>query len=169
MILERMKAILVDTGLPKNLWLEIAKTVVYIKNRTPTKAVDGMTPHEAWHGSKPDLSDLRIIGCDAYVHVPKQTRTKLESHAVKGRLVGYAGMNQYKIWVEGRASSSHEMSSLMKAYEACKQTSSIFLRSTMKSSYSPSKGGKNPHSNTARTLTDAEAVGGSRGIGGSGG
>jgi hypothetical protein len=49
-------------------------------------------------------------------------------------------------WKEERTSSSHEMSSLTKALEAClyKQTSLIFLRSTMKSSYSPLQGKQNP-------------------------
>jgi hypothetical protein len=64
--------------------------------------VDGMTLHKAWYGLKPDPSHLRIIGCDAYVHVPKQTQIKLDPHTVKSWLIGYVGTIQYKIWVEGR-------------------------------------------------------------------
>jgi hypothetical protein len=102
-----------------------------------------MTPHEAWHGSKPDLSHLRIIGCNAYVHVPKQTRTKLESHAVKGRLVGYIGRTNIRSgWKEERTSSFHEMSSLTKAHEACRHKQS--LTSIMKSSCSPLQGRHHP-------------------------
>jgi hypothetical protein len=31
-------------------------TAVYILNRSPTKALNGMTPYEAWHGRKPAFS-----------------------------------------------------------------------------------------------------------------
>ena len=46
-ILERTKAILADTELPKKLWMEIASTVVHLKNRSPTKSLDRKTPYEA--------------------------------------------------------------------------------------------------------------------------
>jgi hypothetical protein len=35
----------------------------------------------------------------AYVHVPKEKRTKLDTHSHKGIMIGYGGgTNQYKIW-----------------------------------------------------------------------
>ena len=96
-IMERVKAIIAESKLDKRLWMEIADTVVYLKNRSPTSAV-ATTPYELWHGAKPDLSHLRIIGSTAYVHVPKEKRTKLDTHSHKGILVGYGGTNQYKVW-----------------------------------------------------------------------
>jgi hypothetical protein len=33
-------------------------TVVYILNRSPIKALDGITPYEAWHGHKPVVGHL---------------------------------------------------------------------------------------------------------------
>ena len=97
-IVERTKAILADSNLPKQLWMEIASTVVYLKNRSPTSAVKDMTPYEAWHKEKPDLSHLQIIGTKAYVHVPKDLRKKLDFNAKTGIFVGYDGRNQYRIW-----------------------------------------------------------------------
>ena len=97
-ILERTKAILAESQLPKGLWMEIATTVVYLKNRSPTTALEGITPFEAWFGKKPNLSHLKSIGCTAYVHVPKEKRKKLDSHSRKCKLVGYAGTNQYRLW-----------------------------------------------------------------------
>ena len=35
------------------------------------RAVDGMTPYEAWYGYKPKAHHLRVFGCDAYAHIPK--------------------------------------------------------------------------------------------------
>jgi transposase InsO family protein len=39
-------------------WGEAVVTSVYILNRSPTKALNGMTPYEAWHGHKPAISHL---------------------------------------------------------------------------------------------------------------
>src|SRR5205814_900105 len=96
-IMERVKAIIAEAKLDKRLWMEIASTVVYLKNRSPTSAV-ATTPYELWHGNKPNLSHLKIIGSMAYIHVPKEKRMKLDTHSHKGILVGYGGTNQYKVW-----------------------------------------------------------------------
>src|SRR5277367_3432888 len=97
-IMERVKAIIAEAKLDKRLWMDLADTVVYLKNRSPTSAV-ATTPYELWHGKKPDLSHLRIIGSTAYIHVPKEKRIKLDTNSHKGILIGYGGgTNQYKMW-----------------------------------------------------------------------
>ena len=71
-ILDRLRAILAETGLRKDLWAELLSTVVYLKNRSPTTALtDSKTPYEAWYGRKPALEHLRIVGCVAYYHLPQ--------------------------------------------------------------------------------------------------
>ena len=98
MIMERVRAIIAEARLDKRLWMDLADTVVYLKDRSPTTAV-ATTPYELWHGTKPDLSHLRIIGSTAYVHVPKEKRIKLDTHSHKGIMIGYGGStNQYKVW-----------------------------------------------------------------------
>src|SRR5579862_4818729 len=77
--------------------MELAQTVVYLKNRSPTTAVP-TTPYEAWHGVRPDLSHLRIPGSTAYIHIPKEKHTKLDTHSHKGILVGYDETHQYRVW-----------------------------------------------------------------------
>src|SRR5436190_8648807 len=77
--------------------MELANTVDYLKNRSPTSAV-ATTPYELWNGVKPNLTHLRILGSAAYIHVPKEKRTKLDTYSHKGILVGYGGTNQYRVW-----------------------------------------------------------------------
>src|SRR5277367_3916835 len=96
-IMERVKAIIGEFKLDKKLWMELADTVVYLKNRSPTTSV-ATTPYELWQGVKPDLSHLRIIGSTAYVHIAKEKRMKLDTHSHKGIMIGYGGTNQYRIW-----------------------------------------------------------------------
>ena len=80
---------LADSKLPHRFWAEVLSTCVYLRNRSPTKALEGITPNEAWSGIKPDVSLLRIFGCSAYVHVPKVERNKLDFKTRKCVLLDY--------------------------------------------------------------------------------
>lgn len=52
-------------------------------------ALDGIvTLEEEWTSINPSLSHLRIFGCDAYVHIPKDKRKKLDFKNQKCILVG---------------------------------------------------------------------------------
>ena len=62
--------------------------------------VDAPTPIEAFTAKKPNLSHLRVIGSKAHILIPKEVREhKFKPRAVIGRLVGYDGVNQYRMWV----------------------------------------------------------------------
>jgi hypothetical protein len=61
-ILERVRALLHASGLLKNLWGEAARHVVWLMNRTSTKAIEGKTPFKATFGKKPSLTDVREWG-----------------------------------------------------------------------------------------------------------
>jgi hypothetical protein len=41
---------LIGSGLPKNLWAEAILSAVYLLNRSPTKALEIVTPAEKWYG-----------------------------------------------------------------------------------------------------------------------
>ena len=52
--------------MPAVFWGEAVVAAVYILNRSPTKALDGRTSYEAWHGRKPADSHLWVFGCLAF-------------------------------------------------------------------------------------------------------
>ena len=52
--------------------------MVYLINRGPSSALDGGIQEEAWTGKKVNYSFLKVFGCEAFVHVDKELRTKLE-------------------------------------------------------------------------------------------
>ena len=54
--------------LPKFLWGEVMKHAIYLKNRTLTKALNRMTPYEAFYGKKPNLAGLHEFGDKVWVH-----------------------------------------------------------------------------------------------------
>ena len=88
-IVEMSRSMLLDAKLPKKFWAECVSTAVYLRNCCPTKAVKDKTPYEAWNGQKPKVNHLRLFGCDAYTHIPKDERGKLDSKARKCVLLGY--------------------------------------------------------------------------------
>lgn len=71
---------------------------------TLAKAVRGMTPFEAWTKMKPSVGHLRVFGSDAYAHVPKEERRKLDSKAKKCIFVGYGNETKgYRLYDPTRA------------------------------------------------------------------
>ncbi|WVZ94595.1 hypothetical protein U9M48_040468 [Paspalum notatum var. saurae] len=86
-------------GMPAAFWGEAVMTAVYILNRASTKALDGQTPFEAWHGRKPDVSHLRTFGCIGHVKVTKPGLSKLEDRSKPMVLLGYeAGSKAYRMY-----------------------------------------------------------------------
>ena len=88
-VIESTRAMLHHAKMPLKFWAEALNTAVYLRNRSPTTALDGITPYECFHGEKPDVSNLRVFGCKAFVHVPKEKRSKLEGKSVNCIFVGY--------------------------------------------------------------------------------
>ena len=68
-------------------------------NRSPTLALIDKTPQEVWTGKKSSIEHLKVFGCDDYVHIPKEKRSKLDNKAKKCIFIGYKyGMRVYKLW-----------------------------------------------------------------------
>ena len=85
--------------LGQEFWAEVVETTCYLVNRSPSSALEDKTPQEIWTGKNPSISHLRVFGCDAYVHVPKEKRTKLDSKFEKCIFIGYKdGLKGYKLW-----------------------------------------------------------------------
>ena len=53
-------------------------TACYLVKRSPSSALGEKTPQEVWIGKEPSLTHLKVFGCDAYVHVPKENMRKLD-------------------------------------------------------------------------------------------
>ena len=82
-----------------HFWAEAVSTATYLRNRSPTKAVARMTPYEAWTGLKPQVGGLRVFGCQAFVHVLKDERKKLDSKSKKCIFLGYgANTKGYRLY-----------------------------------------------------------------------
>ncbi|KAJ1530149.1 hypothetical protein ONE63_005080 [Megalurothrips usitatus] len=88
-LLDKARTMLLDAGLDQRYWAEAVSTSVYLRNRLETAPLPGTTPEEAWSGKPVDVSHLRIFGCDAYAHIPKEKRGKLDPKAERYIFLGY--------------------------------------------------------------------------------
>ena len=89
-IMEAVRSMLKDKNLPTNFWAEAVATAVYVMNRSPTQAVEGKTPYEAWFGRRPNVSNFRIFRSIAFAHVSAELRRKLDEKSVKYIFIGYS-------------------------------------------------------------------------------
>ncbi|MCO5547266.1 hypothetical protein L7F22_000713 [Adiantum nelumboides] len=98
-IMEMARAMLAHASLPRSYWAEACNTAVYIQNRSPTHALQDMTPFQAYYGCKPTVSHFRVFGCSAFVHIPKEKRQKLDFKSRKLLFLGYsAESNAYRLY-----------------------------------------------------------------------
>ena len=70
-IMEAARAMLHDEDLPMHLWVEAARTEVYVQNRTPHTVLENKTPEKVFSSKKLEVSHLRIFGGPVYIHIPK--------------------------------------------------------------------------------------------------
>ncbi|GJS24896.1 retrotransposon protein, putative, ty1-copia subclass [Tanacetum coccineum] len=85
-LLDMVRSMFNLTTLPLSFWDYALESVVRILNMVPTKKVD-KTPYEIWHGKVPNLSYLKVWGCEAYVK--RDSADKLQQRSVKCIFVGY--------------------------------------------------------------------------------
>jgi hypothetical protein len=103
-IANKIRTLLIDTHLPEKLWIKLVKTVVYLRNKSPTRTLDQLTPYKYLYKKKPDISHLRIINSAIYCHeVERESgpnrKMKLELRARKYRLIRYGkGTTQLRVW-----------------------------------------------------------------------
>lgn len=99
-IFDRVRCMLSHAKLDKSFWGEAALTAVYLINKHPTSALNGQIPDELWFNKKVSLNHLRVFGCEAYAHIPKQKRkSKLDPRSKKCILVGYDSFDRsYRLY-----------------------------------------------------------------------
>ena len=72
---------------------------MYIHNRSPTRALNKITPYESVFKTKPNISHLKVFGSKAYLHRPLSTRDKLDRKAKNCLMGGYSmEYKAYRLW-----------------------------------------------------------------------
>ena len=90
-LVECARCMLEHAGMPKQYWGEAVMTAAFLRNRLPTRAQDlHKSPYEEWTKKKPLLANVKVFGCHAYVHIPKEKRSKLNARSTLCKFIGYS-------------------------------------------------------------------------------
>ena len=90
-----------NVSLSETLWVEAFSHAIWIKNRSPSRALEGkITPWEAFYKLKPSLNVERIFGSRVYITYPPEHRRKslLQARGWLGYFVGFETEAVLRIW-----------------------------------------------------------------------
>ena len=90
-----------NANLTQGFWAEAVAIAVHLINRSHSKVLDKEAVAEMiWLGKKPSYKHLRVFGCEAYSHIPKEFWNKLEPKSRKCIFLGYGEFGEmgYRLW-----------------------------------------------------------------------
>jgi hypothetical protein len=87
MLLEHVRALQHEAGLPKMLWGEALCHTTWLKNCMAICVLDAKTPFKVLFGTPPDLLVAHLWGCKVWVH--DNTGSKLDAHVCEGRWLSF--------------------------------------------------------------------------------
>ena len=92
-LVDKVRSMLSNSNLPKFLWTDALKTIVYILNRVPTNAVP-KTPFEIRTNWKSSLRHMHVWGCPSEVRIYNPHEKKYDPRTLSGFFIGYAEMSK---------------------------------------------------------------------------
>jgi len=88
-LVERVTCMLSEAKLPKHFWGEALLAAVHVINLSPAVALNTEVPDKIWFGKNVSYDHLCVFGCRAFVHVPKDERSKLDKKTRQCIFIGY--------------------------------------------------------------------------------
>ncbi|CAF0850629.1 unnamed protein product [Brachionus calyciflorus] len=77
-LIEKARCMLIASNTSLSFWSAAVDTANYIRNRSKSAALNGKTPYGFFFGKLPNLSHLKIFGCDAYPLIVNKVGKKFE-------------------------------------------------------------------------------------------
>ena len=75
------------------------RTSIDLINFSPSVPLKGDVPKTVWTGKDVSYDNLRVFGCKAFVHIPKDERSKLDVKAKPCIFLGYGHEEfRYRLW-----------------------------------------------------------------------
>lgn len=87
-IIEKVRCMLLESGLSKQFWAEAVLAAVNVINVIPT--VNEIAPNEMYNNKKCNMKLFRVFGCRAMVWKPEQKRKKLDAKSFECIYLRYA-------------------------------------------------------------------------------
>lgn len=82
-LMEKTRSMIGDAGLSHDYCAEAINIASYVVNKLAMSALVYKTSYEVWDGKRHLLAHIIVFGCDAFVHIPKERRQKLDNKSEK--------------------------------------------------------------------------------------
>lgn len=94
------RTMLIDSGLPKNIWVEAMNTMCYLTNRCFNKSILNKTPYELLYSRKPKVSYLRAFCCKCFIlNNGKGDLGKFDVRSDEGVFISYTNSSKaYRVF-----------------------------------------------------------------------
>jgi transposase InsO family protein len=104
------RSLLKHADLPNRLWGKAVLHAAYIMNRTPASCTGGIAPLQFRTKAALDLSNMRVFGSPAQIHVRATIRAdkKLSDRSISGTFIGHSGHGNGYIFLVPKTSSNHK-------------------------------------------------------------
>ena len=86
------------TKLPKSFWGAVVLTTCYLVNKSPLVPLKFDILENVWTSKEISYNHLKVFGCKAFIHIPKEQRTKLDDKSIPCIFIGYGVEFGYKFW-----------------------------------------------------------------------
>lgn len=97
-LVEKARCLLFDAKLSARFWAEAINTAAHLVNHLPASGT-GRLPQEIWSGREVNMADLRVFGCKAMAHIPKENRKKFDEKSTDCIFVGYSDTSKaYRLY-----------------------------------------------------------------------
>ena len=98
-LLETARCLMLQSRLPARFWGEAVNTANYIRNRCPSKSLDGETAYKYWNGKPPMILHLKPFGSLAMALDKNPNKGKFDQRSKECYFLGYSEESKaYRLW-----------------------------------------------------------------------
>lgn len=98
-LVEMARCMMLSSHVSPEFWAEAVNTATHIRNRCPTRSLQGITPYEAYYKKKPNVSYFKQFGCKAYFLDKTPNKGKFDPRSKECIFVGYSNESKaYRLW-----------------------------------------------------------------------
>ena len=75
-------------------WGDAVVCAAYLRNKSPSLAIEDKTPHEMCFGHLPSVRHLKVFGSTCYSLIPKEQRNKICARCQRCIFLGYSNTSK---------------------------------------------------------------------------
>lgn len=99
-LVEMARCMLLQSNSPPRFWAEAIATANHVRNRCPSRSLNGDTAFFRWTGDRPNVRYFRTFGCKAFALDRTPGKGKFESRSRECIFIGYSQeCKAYRVWI----------------------------------------------------------------------